>query len=206
MLASASTWLQHHLLQLHGPLVYVVPVALVFFELAIAVGFFVPGEIAAVVGGVIASQHRASAVLMVVFVVVAATVGNLVGYELGRVIGPWLLAHRPLKGHRGVAKAQDLLSRRGGWAVLIGRWIAVVRALVPGVAGVIGMDRRVFGIFSLAGGIGWGTMWVLIGYAAGLSYVTILNDAGQWSLVALGAVVVLVATGFVWLRARERRQ
>ena len=95
MVASIKSWLLH----LHGPIVYVVVGLLVFFELAIVIGFFVPGEIATIIGGVIASQHHANVVLMIVVVVVAATVGNVVGYDVGRLLGPWLFSHRPLAGH-----------------------------------------------------------------------------------------------------------
>src|SRR5450432_3677603 len=132
MLASIKSWLLH----LHGPLVYVVVALFVFFEVAIVVGFFVPGEIAAIIGGVIASQHHANVALMVVVVVIVATIGNVVGYELGRVIGPWVFSHRPLAGHTGVARAQNLISRRGGPAVVAGRFVAVVRAVLPGMVGM----------------------------------------------------------------------
>ena len=89
MVASITSWL----LRLHGPVVYVVVGLLVFFEVAIVIGFFVPGEIASIIGGVIASQHHANVVLMVVLVVTAATLGNVVGYDVGRMVGPLSLIH-----------------------------------------------------------------------------------------------------------------
>src|ERR1700728_5224134 len=104
MVASVTSWLLH----LHGPVVYVVVGLLVFFEVAIVIGFFIPGEIASIIGGVIASQHHANVVLMVVVVVTAATVGNVIGYEVGRMVGPWLFSHRPLVGRAGVDRAQEL--------------------------------------------------------------------------------------------------
>jgi membrane-associated protein len=207
VLGSATTWLQHHLQELNLGLVYVVVGALVFLEVGIVIGFFVPGEIAAVLGGVISSRHGgASVAVMVVVVAGAAVAGNFSGYELGKLLGPGLLSHRPLEGRKEVDRAQRLVSRRGGPAVLIARWIAVVRALVPGVAGLSGMDRRIFGIFSVAGGIGWATMWVLVGFAAGLSYTKILNVAGRWSLVVLGGVVVLLVGAWVVHRVLRRRR
>jgi membrane-associated protein len=205
VLASASTWFQHHLLLLHGPLIYVVVGVLVFAEVAIMIGFFLPGEIAAIVGGVIASQYRASLAAMVVVVVAAATLGNLCGYQLGKLIGPWLLSHRPLEGNPGVERVRGLMDRRGAWAVVLGRWIALVRAVLPGVAGVSGMDLGVFSLFSFVGGATWGAMWVLLGYAAGRSYVKIVNAAGEWSLVGLGVVVVAVASTLVWRHLRRQR-
>src|SRR5580658_4265034 len=99
MLASVTSWL----LRLHGPVVYVVVGLLVLIEVAIVIGFFVPGEIASIIGGVIASQHHANVVLVLLVVVVAATVGNVVGFDVGRLTGPWLFSHRPLADRAGVA-------------------------------------------------------------------------------------------------------
>src|ERR1039458_2540451 len=109
MVASIKSWLLH----LHGPVVYVVVGLLVFFEVAIVIGFFVPGEIATIIGGVIASQHHTNVVLTIAVVVAAATVGNMVGYEVGRILWPWLFSRRPLAGQAGVERAQTIIARRG---------------------------------------------------------------------------------------------
>lgn len=205
VLASATSWIQRELLKLHGPWVYVVVGALVLVEVGILIGFFVPGEIAAIIGGVVASQHRVSLAVMIVVVAAAATLGNLSGYQLGRLVGPWLLSHRPLKGHPGVQRTESLIARRGAPAVVIGRWIAVVRALLPGVVGMSGMDLRIFVVLSAVGGAAWAAMWVSIGFAVGESYATVVNASGQWSLVALGVVVVALVAFVIWRRSRERR-
>jgi membrane protein DedA with SNARE-associated domain len=205
MLGSATSWIQNELFKIHGPLVYVVVAALVFAEVGIVIGFFLPGEIATIIGGVIASEHRANLVLMIVVVVAAAAAGNLSGYELGRIAGPWLVSHRPLRGHAGVAHAERLIARRGGPAVVIGRWIAVVRSVLPGLAGMSDMSRPTFITLSAVGAVGWGTMWVLVGFAVGRTYVKVLNAAGTWSLVALGLLAVAIVAFLVWRKLLERR-
>ncbi|HXQ62781.1 MAG TPA: DedA family protein [Acidimicrobiales bacterium] len=199
MAASVTSWLLH----LHGPVVYIVVGLLVFFEVAIVVGFFVPGEIASIIGGVIASQHHANVGLMVVVVVVAATVGNVVGYDVGRMIGPWLFAHRPLAGHVGVAKAQSLIARRAGPAVVVGRFVVFARAVLPGLVGMSGMSRRHFALFSAAGGILWGTLWVLVGFGLGLSYTKVTSRFGPASVIV---VAVLVVAWVIVDRRRRRRR
>jgi membrane-associated protein len=201
VVASVESWLLH----LHGPVVYVVVGLFVFFEVAIVIGFFIPGEIATITGGVIASQHHANVVLVIVVVVAAATVGNVVGYDVGRVVGPWLFSHRPLAGHTGVVRAQKLVARRGGPAVVLGRFVVVVRAVLPGLVGMSGMDRRHFAVFSAAGAIVWGTLWVLVGFALGLSYTDVTNTFGKASLVVVVAVLV-VAGAVVELRRRRGRR
>ncbi len=198
MVASVTSWL----LLLLGSIVYVVVGLVVFFEVAIVIGFFVPGEIATIIGGVIASQHHADVVVMIVVVVVAATVGNVVGYDVGRVIGPWLFAHRPLVGRTGVGRARRLIAHRGGPAVIGGRFVVVVRAVLPGLVGMSGMSRRRFAVFSAVGGVAWGTLWVLVGFALGLSYSKVTNTFGPASV----AVLVLVVAAWVIVDRRRRRR
>lgn len=199
-LGSVETWLLH----LHGPIVYIVVGLFVFTELAIVIGFFVPGEIASIVGGVIASEHHANVVLMIAVVVTAATAGNIVGYDAGRLLGPWVFSHRPLAGHAGVSRAQALVARRGGPAVLVGRFVVVVRAVLPGLVGMSAMPRRTFAVFSAAGAVAWGSLWVLVGYALGLSYTKVTNTFGRLSLVALAVLVAGGAIFVVWRRRRSR--
>jgi membrane-associated protein len=196
--ASIKSWLLH----LHGPLVYVVVGLLVFFEVAIVIGFFIPGEIASIIGGVIASQHHANVVLMLVVVVVAATVGNIVGFDVGRLTGPWLFSHRPLAGRAGVAEAQTLIARRARPAVVAGRFVVVVRAVLPGLVGMSGMPRRHFAVFSAIGAVLWGSLWVLVGFGLGLSYTKVTNTFGWASLVVVG--LVLLAGAALWHRRRRR--
>jgi membrane protein DedA with SNARE-associated domain len=198
MVASITSWLLH----LHGPFVYVMVGLLVFFEVAIVIGFFVPGEIATIIGGVIASQHHTNVVLIIAVVVAAATVGNMVGYEVGRILGPWLFSHRPLAGQAGVERAQTLIARRGAPAVVAGRFVVVVRAVLPGLVGMSGMTRGRFAVFSAAGAVVWGTLWVLVGFALGLSYTKVTNTFGQVSLV----VVAVLVAAWVTVEARRRRR
>ncbi len=202
MTGSIQSWLLH----LHGPVVYLVIGLLVGIEAAVLVGFVVPAELSAVIGGVIASQHRANVAVMVVVVATMASVGNVVGYELGRLIGPWLLRHRPLRGNRAVVRTEKLIAEHGAPAVFFGRWIIVVRALVPGVAGMSGMTRRLFVLFATPSAVLWAVTWVLVGYAAGDSYGKLVNTFGQWSLVILVAALIVAAAFVVWHHLHRRRR
>jgi len=190
----------------HGPVAYLVCGLLVFGEAAVLLGFVIPGETAALIGGVLASLHHVNLVLMVAVVVVCAIVGDSVGYEVGKLLGPWLVEHRPLRGHPGVNRGQDLLARRGGPAVFLGRWLALARALVPGLSGMSGMRYRTFLAYNALGGILWGTAYVMIGYAAGTSYAAVAKTVGIYSLAILGVVVVAVVTYVVVRRRRQSRK
>jgi membrane-associated protein len=193
------------LARVSGPVALLLIAALVFGETAVFLGFVIPGETAAVLGGVLASRGRVSLPLLVVVVVVAAVTGPLVGYEIGRHLGGRLIAARRMRPvAAGMDRAQGVLRRRGGLAVLLGRFIAVLRALMPAVAGTTRMPYRTFLIYNVLGGIIWGVGYCLLGYAAGSAYAAIERTVGTGVAIAL-AVVVLAAVAF-WAIRRHRRE
>ena len=192
------------LVHLSGLAAYLVVAALVFGETAVFLGFVLPGETAVVLGGVLASRGRISLPLLMVIVVVAAVAGPLVGYEIGRRLGGRLVAARALRRVAGgVQRAQEMLRTRGGTAVLIGRFIAVLRALMPALAGTARMSYRTFFLYNAAGGIVWGVGYCLLGYAAGSAYAVIERRVGAGGAIAVAAVVV--AAVVVWAVRRHRR-
>ena len=182
--------------------VYVVVGLLVFIEDALFVGFVVPGETAAVLGGVTAVLGHTSLTWVAVVVVLAAVVGDSVGYEVGRVLGPRLVELRMLRGARPrVEAAQAFLVRRGAASVFLARWTAFLRAVVPALAGSSRLPYPTFLVWNALGGLAWGLTCVVGGYLAGHSYQQLESWLGTWSAVVL-AVVVVVAV-IVHLRRRR---
>jgi len=198
-LASVSSWLEHF----HGPVAYLVVGSLVFAETGLFIGFFFPGETAALVGGALASLHYVNLGVMLCVVVGLAIAGNAVGYHIGKLVGPWLLSHRPLRGHNGIRRAEAFVAQRGGPGVFLGRWVAVVRALVPGIAGMSGMNYGTFMVFTVIGGVTWGATYVMVGFAAGTTYGAVARTVGLYSVAVLGAVIV---AGLVWLAIRRHQR
>lgn len=194
------------LLGLHGLVAYVIVVALCFGEAAVLLGFVLPGETAVVLGGVLASEHHVNLVAMVVLVVVAAVVGDSVGYAVGKRFGPALLRHRLLRDRPGVDKTRDFLRRRGSVAVFLGRFTAVFRALIPGIAGMSEMPYRKFLVANALGGVIWGVAYTLAGYAVGLSYKRVLSDASTASTVIIAVVAALLVAWQVRRRLVARRE
>ncbi|MDQ0632865.1 membrane-associated protein [Arthrobacter pascens] len=191
-------------------LAYVVVACLVFAEDALFIGFILPGETAAVLGGVVASRGNVQLWLMMVLVVLAAVVGDSVGYEVGKHFGPRFLDLPVLrKRRRKLEEAQDFLRRRGGAAVFLGRFVAFFRAVMPALAGTARMPYLRFLAFNVAGGIVWGTGFVLLGFLAGNSYETVAKAAGRdiAVVVVLLAVIALVAWRVRKARSeRDRRE
>jgi membrane protein DedA with SNARE-associated domain len=193
----------HWLLGFHGALAYTLVGVLVFAEAALFVGFILPGETAAVVGGVLAGAGSVNLEAMMVVVVFSAIVGDSVGYIVGRAAGPWLLDRRPLRGRAAVDRTKDLLERRGGPAVFIGRFVTFARAVVPGLAGMSGLRYRTFLAYNALGGLLWGVGYTLLGYLVGRSFTRIVSDLSTASLVLIGAAVF---AGIVYLLIRRRSQ
>jgi membrane protein DedA with SNARE-associated domain len=186
-----------------GPLALVVIALLVFTEAALFVGFVLPGETAVLVGGVLAATGRISLVVLMVVVVATAILGDTVGYEVGRHLGPRLLRSRPLRGQqRRIQGAERFLRERGGWAVFLARGTAFLRAAMPALAGVSRMPYGRFLAFNAAGGLLWGVAVVLLGFFAGQSYAAVAGVLGKVG-AALVAVVVVVGL-VVWRRSRRR--
>jgi membrane-associated protein len=192
-----------HVLAVPGVLVYVLVGVLVFVEDALFVGFVIPGETAAVLGGVDASRGHARVWLMIVVVIGAAIIGDSVGYEIGRQVGPRVLRARILDRHRGrLDDARDFLGRRGGSAVFLGRFVAFFRAVMPALAGTAKMRYRRFLGYNAAGGLLWGAGFVLLGYLAGNSYAAVERAVGRGAALA---VLALVLVGLLVWRIRKHR-
>lgn len=188
---------------LQGWPAYLIVAALVFAEDALFVGFVVPGETAAVVGGFLAYTGHVQLGLMIVTVVLAAIVGDSVGFEVGRHLGPRLLAVQRLQRHHDrLDKARDLLRRRGGPAVFLGRFVSFFRAVMPALAGTSRMHYPTFLAYNAAGGLIWGTGFVLLGYLAGHSYAAVASMVGRDVALAIG-VLAAVVVGVVVLRRRR---
>ena len=189
---------------LSGWLAYGLVALLVFGETAVFLGFVVPGETAVVLGGVLASRGHVQLWLLIVVVVVAAVAGPLVGYEIGRRMGDRLFAIRLLDRIRGgVDRARTVLHDRGGLGVLLGRFVAIVRALMPAAAGAARVPYRTFLVYNIAGGVVWGVGYSLVGYLAGSAYSVIERRVGAG--LAITVAVLVIAALAAWAVRRHRR-
>lgn len=165
---------------------------LVFGEAAIFIGFVLPGETAVVLGGVLASRHQIDIIGLCILVVLAAVVGDSVGFEVGRHFGDRVLGWGPLRRHRQkLDGARTFLRERGAFAVFLGRWTAFLRAVMPGLAGVSRMSYRRFLLYNACGGLAWGLTFCLVGYLAGQSYQVVEQRVGLAGAVITVAVVVI---------------
>jgi len=190
----------------HGPVIYLIVVGLLVAESGFGIGFFVPGELSMVLGGVLAREHRVEIVVMVLVAIGGAVGSYLIGYGIGRAILPWVLEHTRLGKHPMMNRARDLLAKRGGPAVLIARFVVVARAVMPALAGLSDLRFRTFVVWDAIGGILWATLYTMLGYALGTAYQHALKAIGVWSYVAIGVVAVGLVAHHLWRSRRHRRQ
>ena len=186
--------------QLSSPWAYVV-VGLLTTASAVFVGLVLPGELALLLGGFLAYQGRVSLAGMVAVAAVAAVAGYLLGYETGCRLGParW-------------DRVEAVLAARGGQAIFFGRFVGLLRALMPAAAGMAEMPYRTFLVYTVADGLIWAPGFVLLGYLAGRSYervAALASPAGLVLLVLVGGVLAAarwVARHPDQVRARLARQ
>jgi undecaprenyl-diphosphatase len=187
------------ILHLHGWLALAVVFALPALESSIFLGFLFPGEVAVLLGGVLAFQHRVSLAGAIAAAVAGAIIGDSVGYEVGKHYGRRLLhgtIGRVVK-HDHLDRAERYLADKGGKAVFLGRFTAALRVMIPGMAGMSGMAYGRFAAYNVAGGAIWASGFVLLGFAGGSSYRHVESIAKRASLLLLLLVVVVGGTVYV---------
>lgn len=163
------SWFDSHILAVPPWVALLAVFALPALESSVFLGFVFPGEVALVIGGVIASQDRLPLAAVLAAGIAGAVIGDSVGYAVGRRWGRGLLngtGGRFVKA-KHLDRAEEFLGRHGGKAVFFGRFTATLRVLIPGLAGMSRLRYRTFVLFKVASGIGWGVLSVMIGYLAG---------------------------------------
>ena len=169
-------------------------------------GLVLPGEVALVLGGVLASQGRIPLAAALAAGTAGALAGDSAGYWIGRRWGPRLLGS-PLGRRIGpgrLHRVESLLLSGGGRALLVGRATAGARVVLPGLAGMLGLRYRTFALWTGAAATVWAVAHVLAGYAAGAGWRQVQHLTGR---VGLGlALVVVAGLGVAWLVRRTRRR
>ena len=171
--------------------VYVVVFLLPFLEASILLGFVFPGETALIFGGVLAKHNNASLTVVLLLAIAGAILGDAVGYVVGRRYGAGLQGSRLGRkvGEERWLVTEAFILRRGGTAVFFGRWTALLRAMVPGAAGMARLPYKTFLFYNALGGTLWAAACVLGGYAVGEAIDRYINTFGY---LILGIAVLLV--------------
>jgi undecaprenyl-diphosphatase len=194
-----------------GPWTYVLVGALAFLESGAFVGLIVPGETALIVGGVVAGQGEIDIVVLIAIAWSMAVAGDLVSLALGHRLGrDFLLRHGPRVKitEARVEQVERFYERHGGTAVFLGRFVGLVRAVSPFLAGSSGMPLRRFLPYDvLAAGI-LSSAFCLLGFVFWHSLDRVITLAKQGTLALATTIVVLagIVAAVRWLRAPGNRR
>lgn len=181
-----------------------------FAETGAFIGLVVPGETTMLLGGAVAGQGVIDVYLLIAIAWFAAWLGDTFSFFLGRRLGrDFVLRHGPRFGigHERFEKVEAYFDRHGGKTIFIGRWISLVRALAPFIAGSTGMHYRAFVPYSILGTGLWASLHILIGYF----FSNIIEEAGHYA--ARGAfllatlIALIIGTVYLvrYLRVEENR-
>ena len=180
--------------------------AIIFAECGLLLGFFLPGDTLLFAAGVLVANDSkllpSSLALVCVLVSVAAVAGNIVGYEIDRAAGPSIFTRPESRLFRPehVLRTEAFFARFGGLAIVLARFVPIVRTFITVLAGVGRMDRRTYIVFSAIGGALWGTALTVLGFSLG--QVAFLRD--HLDLIMIAAVLLSVGSAAVELTRRQR--
>jgi membrane-associated protein len=179
-----------------------------FAETGLLIGFFLPGDSLLFAAGLACATTTGSAVHLSLPAVLAAAAGGALvgaeaGYFIGRAAGPALLRRsRSRKVRRGAERAAAMLHRYGtGKAVLLARFIPVVRTVANPVAGALGVSVRQFTAWQVIGGLLWSVGLTMAGYGLG----SVIPGVDQYLLPAIAVIVVVSLLPLVFEARRARR-
>ncbi|UAJ79281.1 DedA family protein [Leifsonia sp. ZF2019] len=197
------------IIQAAGPWALLGVCAIVLVETGMLVGFFLPGDTLLFFTGVLTlSGHFTEPLwVIVVAVVLAAVLGDQVGYTIGRRGGPAVFERREsgFFSRASVTRTQHFFDRFGGAAVTVARFVPVVRTFAPVAAGVGRMRWALFTVYNIVGAAVWATGVILLGY--GLGHIPGVADfvARYLDLVLIGIVVISVVPVLIRVIALRRR-
>jgi undecaprenyl-diphosphatase len=183
-----------------GNWTYLLVGALAFLETGAFIGLVAPGETAMLLGGLVAGQGQIDILTLIAIVWACAVAGDLTSFFLGRRLGRTFLVRHGAKvqiTEERLHHVERFFDRHGGKAILLGRFVGLVRAIAPFLAGSSGLSLRRFLPYDILGAGLWGATFVLLGYIFWQSFSTLVDYAKKGAL-GLATVIVLVV-GIVWL-------
>ena len=183
---------------------YGVLFAIVFAETGLLVGFFLPGDSLLITAGLLAANGTLNIWWLNGLLIVAAVVGDSVGYAIGRRLGPRLFTRQKslLFNPAHVERTRRFYEKYGAKTIVIARFVPIVRTFAPVLAGVGGMEYRRFIFYNVAGGVGWVVSMTWVGYLLRQS----IPNIGSYIHIVVPIVIVLSCIPIAVELLRERRR
>lgn len=182
-------------------------IIIVFAETGLLIGFFLPGDSLLITAGLLASQGYLDIFVMNVALILAAIIGDTVGYWFGRKTGPKIFKREKSKffAKEHLIKAQEFYEKHGGKTIIYARFVPFARTFAPIVAGVGKMEYKKFLSYNIFGGILWVVSMTLLGYFFG----NIPFIKKNFEYVIIGVIIIStipVITGYLKHRKEMKAQ
>ena len=194
-----SGWIQHSAAwlvanNLQTPL-FLLLILLVFAEAAVFIGFVLPGETSLLIGGVLAHSNVWPLWLFILCAVLSAIAGDSVGYEVGKHFGPRIKTSGfgRLIGEKRWKLAEHIFDKYHSGAIFLGRAQALLRALIPALAGMHRVPYRTFLKWNAAGGVIFSTIVIALGYQFANSLQSLEKYLKYWAIIFLLAVIIVIS-------------
>jgi membrane protein DedA with SNARE-associated domain/membrane-associated phospholipid phosphatase len=191
-----------------GPWTYALVGVMAFLETGAFVGLVAPGETVVMAGGVIAGQGEIELIPLIGLVWICAVLGDTASFFIGRRLGRTFLERHGARvkiTHERLTQVDGYFERHGGKTILIGRFIGLVRAIAPFIAGASGLAYRSFIPYSVVGAGLWSTLFCVLGYVFWSSFDQVADIAGK-AVFGFGlTVAVIVGVAVAYRRRRELR-
>jgi membrane-associated protein len=169
---------------------YAIVSAIIFSETGLLIGFFLPGDSLLFGAGFLASQGVFDASILMILLSVSAVVGDALNYYVGLQMGEYVFEKGRLRfvKHSHLLAAKAFYERHGGKAIVLARFVPLVRTFTPFVAGISRMSYRRFLAYNVLGGIGWIVSMIAAGYWLGQIELVRKN----FEIAIIGVVVISV--------------
>jgi undecaprenyl-diphosphatase len=182
-----------------------------FAETGAFIGLVVPGETTMLIGGAVAGQGAVDVYLLMAIAWFAAWLGDTTSFFLGRRLGrDFVLTHGARVGitNERFEKVEAYFDRHGGKTIFIGRWISLIRALAPFIAGSSGMQYRAFVPYSILGTGLWATLHILVGYFFSRSIETAGHYAARGAFALATLIALVIGTVYLvrYFKVEENRE
>jgi len=194
--AHLAVWVQKY-----GLWIYAILFAIIFCETGLVVTPILPGDSLLFVAGAVAAVGDLEVHLLVILLILAAFLGNMVNYAIGRWLGRKFFVDRKSRwlNPAHLEKAHAFYEHHGGKAIVISRFLPIIRTYVPFVAGMGAMDPGRFTLFNIGGAVAWVASLCYAGYFFG----NIAWIRGNLTAIIVGIIVVsLIPVVVAWYRSR----
>jgi len=179
-----------YIINLFGIWTYAILFTAIFAETGLIVFFFLPGDSLIFIMGTLSATGKLNLITIIILLSIAAVLGNTVNYHIGKFVGPKIFKKEDSKlfNRKHLIEAHEFYEKYGAKAIILARFIPVIRVFAPFVAGIGLMPFKKFLLYSTIGGVGWVLLFSCSGYFFG--NIPFVRD--NFSIVVIAIIIISI--------------